>query len=94
MWLLPYIGGIAYADTNALSFVGAAEGFGVANDEDVQNLVDEIRYGAEQVVMKVMADTNIIISALLFPVSLPAKVLLHIGTVNKGTVRSCLNFSI
>jgi transposase InsO family protein len=30
--------------------------------------------------MKVMADTNIIISALLFPASLPAKVLLHIAS--------------
>ena len=29
--------------------------------------------------MKVMADTNIIISALLFPASLPARVLLHIA---------------
>ena len=29
--------------------------------------------------MRVMADTNIIISALLFPASLPAKVLLHIA---------------
>ena len=29
--------------------------------------------------MKVMADTNVIISALLFPASLPAKVLLHIS---------------
>ena len=29
--------------------------------------------------MKVMADTNVIISALLFPASLPAKVLLHIA---------------
>ena len=30
--------------------------------------------------MKVMADTNVIISALLFPDSLPAKVLLHIAS--------------
>jgi predicted nucleic acid-binding protein len=30
--------------------------------------------------MKVMADTNVIISALLFPASLPAKVLLHIAS--------------
>jgi len=30
--------------------------------------------------MKVMADTNIIISALLFPASLPAKILLHIAS--------------
>ncbi len=29
--------------------------------------------------MRVMADTNILISALLFPTSLPAKVLLHIA---------------
>ena len=29
--------------------------------------------------MKVMADTNVIFSALLFPASLPAKVLLHIA---------------
>jgi predicted nucleic acid-binding protein len=29
--------------------------------------------------MRVMADTNIYISMLLFPVSLPAKVLLHIA---------------
>lgn len=29
--------------------------------------------------MRVMADTNILISTLLFPVSLPAKVLLHIA---------------
>jgi len=29
--------------------------------------------------MKVMADTNVIISALLFPASLPAKALLHIA---------------
>ena len=29
--------------------------------------------------MKVMADTNVIISALLFPASLPAEVLLHIA---------------
>jgi len=29
--------------------------------------------------MKVMADTNIIISALLYPASLPAQVLLHIA---------------
>jgi putative PIN family toxin of toxin-antitoxin system len=29
--------------------------------------------------MRVMADTNILISALLFPASLPAKVLLHIA---------------
>ena len=29
--------------------------------------------------MRVMADTNIIISALLFPASLPARVLLHIA---------------
>jgi len=29
--------------------------------------------------MKVMADTNIIVSALLFPASLPAQVLLHIA---------------
>ena len=29
--------------------------------------------------MKVMADTNVIISALFFPASLPAKVLLHIA---------------
>ena len=30
--------------------------------------------------MTVMADTNIIISALLFPASLPAKILLHIAS--------------
>ena len=30
--------------------------------------------------MKVMADTNVIISALLFPASLPAKVLLHVAS--------------
>lgn len=30
--------------------------------------------------MKVMADTNVFISALLFPASLPAKVLLHIAS--------------
>ena len=30
--------------------------------------------------MRVMADTNVIISALLFPASLPAKVLLHIAS--------------
>ncbi|MDR2695185.1 MAG: putative toxin-antitoxin system toxin component, PIN family [Deltaproteobacteria bacterium] len=30
--------------------------------------------------MKVMADTNVIISTLLFPSSLPAKVLLHIAS--------------
>ena len=30
--------------------------------------------------MKVMADTNIIISTLLFPESLPAKILLHIAS--------------
>ena len=35
--------------------------------------------------MKVMADTNIIISALLFPASLPARVLLHIAD-NHGLV--------
>jgi predicted nucleic acid-binding protein len=29
--------------------------------------------------MKVMVDTNVFISALLFPASLPAKVLLHIS---------------
>lgn len=29
--------------------------------------------------MRVMADTNVIISALLFPASVPAKVLLHIA---------------
>ena len=29
--------------------------------------------------MRVMADTNIFISTLLFPTSLPAKVLLHIA---------------
>lgn len=29
--------------------------------------------------MRVMTDTNIIISALLFPLSLPAKILLHIA---------------
>ena len=29
--------------------------------------------------MRVMADTNVYISALLFPASLPAKVLLHIA---------------
>ena len=28
------------------AFAGAAKDFGVANDEDVQSLVDEIRYGA------------------------------------------------
>jgi AbrB family looped-hinge helix DNA binding protein len=27
------------------AFAGAAQDFGVANDEDVQSLVDEIRYG-------------------------------------------------
>ncbi|MDR3176995.1 MAG: putative toxin-antitoxin system toxin component, PIN family [Desulfovibrio sp.] len=30
--------------------------------------------------MRVMADTNVLISALLFPASLPAKVLLHIAS--------------
>ena len=30
--------------------------------------------------MRIMADTNILISALLFPASLPAKVLLHIAS--------------
>jgi len=30
--------------------------------------------------MKVMADTNVFISALLFPESVPAKVLLHMAT--------------
>ncbi len=30
--------------------------------------------------MRVMADTNVFISALLFPASLPAKVLLHIAS--------------
>ena len=28
------------------AFAGAAKDFGVVNEEDVQNLVDEIRYGA------------------------------------------------
>jgi len=28
-----------------VAFAGAAEDFGVANDEDVQSLVDEVRYG-------------------------------------------------
>ena len=28
------------------AFAGAAQDFGVANDDDVQKLVDEVRYGA------------------------------------------------
>ncbi|MDR3043267.1 MAG: AbrB/MazE/SpoVT family DNA-binding domain-containing protein [Desulfovibrio sp.] len=30
------------------AFAGAAKDFGVANDEDVQGLVDEVRYGADR----------------------------------------------
>lgn len=30
------------------AFAGAAGDFGVANDEDAQGLVDEVRYGAER----------------------------------------------
>jgi AbrB family looped-hinge helix DNA binding protein len=30
------------------SFAGAAKDFGVANEDDVQRLIDEIRYGKEE----------------------------------------------
>ena len=30
------------------AFAGAAKSFGVANDEDVQSLVDEVRYGTSK----------------------------------------------
>lgn len=60
------------------AFTGVAEDMGIYSEDDVQALVDEVRYGKENR-MRILVDTNILFSALVFPRSKPAQALLYVA---------------
>ena len=60
------------------AFSGAAEAMGISSEDDVQALVNEVRYGKDGK-MRELVDTNILFSALVFPRSRPAQALLHVA---------------
>ena len=51
---------------------------GVSSEDGIQALVDEVRYGKDGK-MRILVDTNILFSALVFPRSKPAQALLYIA---------------
>ena len=48
-------------------FAGEAERLGLKNDEDVMDMIKEFREESVVKYMRIMLDTNVLISALLFP---------------------------